>query len=162
MAARTSDRRSTARSSASPARGASGASGRTPRKAASAPPAAPEAATLNSVRLRGRLSGEPEPRTLPSGDEVVSFRVVVDRAPVRAGARAGVDTIDCAAFRAPVRRAVLRWTPGQLVEVEGALHRRFYAGPAGRASRYEVEVHAAARAAAAPAGAAGERGTMAG
>jgi len=143
MAARTPDRRSAAAPTASRGRAGGAATG---------------AETLNSVRLRGRLSGEPELRTLPSGDEVVSFRVVVDRPPARAGARAGVDTIDCAAFRAVVRRAVLRWSPGQLVEIEGALHRRFYAGPAGRASRYEVEVRAAARAA----GAAGERGTMAG
>lgn len=101
---------------------------------------------LNEVRLRGRLSADPEERTLPSGDVVVSFRVVVDRVPARTDRRgASVDTLDCAAFRAGVRRTVLRWEKGDVVEVAGALHRRFYAAGGARLSRHEVEVGSAAR-----------------
>jgi single-strand DNA-binding protein len=114
-------------------------------------------AHVNEVRLRGRLSGEPEERVLPSGDTVVSFRVVVDR-PAGAG-RARVDAVDCAAFRPGVRRSVLRWEAGDSVEVEGSLHRRFFVAGGGRASRYEVEVGRASRVG--PARAKG-RGTMTG
>jgi single-strand DNA-binding protein len=113
---------------------------------------------VNEVRLRGRVSGEPEERVLPSGDTVVSFRVVVDR-PAGSGGRARVDTLDCAAFRPGVQRSVLRWEAGDEVEVEGSLHRRFFAAGGGRASRYEVEVGRASRVG--PARAKG-RGTMTG
>ncbi len=35
----------------------------------------------NEVLLRGRLSGAPEQRVLPSGDTVWTFRVVIGRPP---------------------------------------------------------------------------------
>ena len=61
---------------------------------------------LNDVHLRGRVSATPEVRELPSGDAVVVFRLVVDRPPGSATARtsARVDTLDCAAFKADLRR----------------------------------------------------------
>ncbi len=122
-----------------------------------------ETGPLTEVRLRGRLSGEPEERVLPSGDTVVGFRVVVDRpAADREKGRAGVDTLDCAAFRAGPRRAVLRCGPGDIVEVSGALHRRFYAAASGRASRYEVEAVAVSRVARAGTAPEAGRDTMAG
>jgi len=36
---------------------------------------------VNSVRLVGRVSAEPEHRELPSGDQLVQLRVVVARPP---------------------------------------------------------------------------------
>jgi single-strand DNA-binding protein len=53
--------------------------------------------------------------------------------------RAPVDTIDVVCWTARTRRAALRLDAGDFVEVGGALRRRFYGGPAGRQSRYEVE-----------------------
>jgi single-strand DNA-binding protein len=94
----------------------------------------------NEVFLRGRLAAEPELRTLPSGDQLCSFRLIVSRPP---GERARVDSIDCAATAAGVRRKVLGAQPGQILEVTGSLHRRFWRGAAGLASRYEVQVTAA-------------------
>ena len=41
----------------------------------------------NAVRLVGRVSGVPEERELPSGDRVVTFRLVVERAEAGAGTR---------------------------------------------------------------------------
>lgn len=92
----------------------------------------------NHVQLGGRLAAI-DARTLPSGDEVVALRVVVPRP---SGRRDGptIDTIDCSVWRADLRRRVLRWQPGDSVEVEGALRRRFWRGPTGTRSRYEVEV----------------------
>lgn len=100
---------------------------------------------LNEVHLRGRISGLPETRALPSGDTVVLVRLVVPRLtptrPVaRDGRRApGVDTLDCAVWRGDLRRRVASWVDGDRVEVVGALHRRFWRSGAGVASRYEVE-----------------------
>ncbi len=104
---------------------------------------------LNEVALRGRASAPGEERTLPSGDVIVTLRVVVPRdgstaarRPPSAGRearRAAVDTIDVVCWTARTRRVALRLAAGDGVEVEGALRRRFYGGPGGRQSRYEVE-----------------------
>jgi single-strand DNA-binding protein len=104
---------------------------------------------VNSVQIRGRLSAAPEERALPSGDTVVMLRVVVPRVPGRRrgvrGRQATVDTIDCALWRADLRRRAVRWGPGDLVLVQGSLRRRFWRGQGQARSRYEVEVVAARR-----------------
>jgi single-strand DNA-binding protein len=97
-----------------------------------------EPAVLNEVRLRGRWQGAEE-RELPSGDLVVTARLVVSRP---AG---GVDTIDCAVWAAGLRRRALGWDAGADVELTGSLRRRFWRTPQGAASRYEVEVTQARR-----------------
>lgn len=121
----------------------------------------PDVAPVNEVRLRGRLAATAPPRELPSGDVVVTFRLVVDRpAPGPAhGSSVRVDTLDCAAFRADVRRRLERWEPGDVLEVQGSLRRRFFRAAGAPASRYEVEVRTASRVARSPAA---PRATMAG
>ena len=102
----------------------------------------------NEVVLAGRLPAAAEERTLPSGDVLVSFRVVVPRPP---GTRApSVDTIDCVVWHGGVRRTVLGWGEGDAVEVTGSLRRRFWRAGGGAASRTEVEVAKARRVAKAP------------
>ncbi len=110
--------------------------------------AAEETVQRNEVCLAGRLAAPAEERTLPSGDVMVSFRVVVARPPGRKPGRERaptVDTIDCVAWTAPLRRATLAWSAGDVVEVTGALRRRFWRAGAGAASRTEVEVLKARR-----------------
>lgn len=102
-------------------------------------------ATRNEVALTGRVGALPEERAMPSGDVLVSFRVVVDRPPPRRERGPTVDTIECAAWSGSVRRTVLAWSPGDMVEVSGALRRRFWRAGAGAASRTEVEVLRARR-----------------
>ena len=87
--------------------------------------------TDNEVFLRGRLADEPQLRTLPSGDEFLTFRVIVPRAPDGRSqdTRARVDSIDCASSLARVRRCVERAAPGDQLEVSGVLHRRFWRSP---------------------------------
>ncbi|MXG92134.1 single-stranded DNA-binding protein [Nocardioides sp. YIM 123512] len=100
-------------------------------------------AFVNEVRVAGRVSGVPEERELPSGDVVLLVRVVVDR-PSVAGERRRVDTVDCAVWAKGLRRRVSGWRPDDMVEVEGALRRRFYrSAGGGTLSRVEVEVTAA-------------------
>jgi single-strand DNA-binding protein len=105
-------------------------------------------AHVNEVRLVGRLAAEAQLRQLPSGDGLLVFRLVVARDP--GGARTampgpGIDTFGCVAWRGDVQRVVAAWSPGDVVEVSGALRRRFWRGPGGPASRCEVEVRRARR-----------------
>ncbi|OFE17655.1 hypothetical protein BA895_15090 [Humibacillus sp. DSM 29435] len=109
----------------------------------------------NEVVLWGRLSAPAEQRELPSGDVIVTLRVVVARpaGPRRSSGSStsrdsspdskvrspGVDTIDVVCWSASTRRVALRLVGGEQIEVEGALRRRFFAAAAGRQSRYEVE-----------------------
>jgi len=95
---------------------------------------------VNSVHLVGRVTATGEPRELPSGDTVVTLRVVVPREEQRRStARAGVDTIDVACWTAAVRRSAARCAVDDHIEVEGALRRRFFRAGGSVASRYEVE-----------------------
>lgn len=101
----------------------------------------------NEVTLRGRLAAVADERELPSGDRIALLRLVVPRdGPTRrrrdgveTPRRATVDTIDVVCWSAATRRTAARLRAGDLVEVEGALRRRFFGGPGGRQSRYEVE-----------------------
>lgn len=111
----------------------------------------PDSGCVNEIRVVGRLSRSPESRSLPSGDEVVTFRVVVRRA--RPQGKVAIDTLDCAAWTPSVRRTVARWAPGDTVEVSGALRRRFFRAGGGSASRVEIEVVRARRVARGEAGA---------
>lgn len=97
---------------------------------------------VNEVIVCGRISGSPEERELPSGDKVVQLRLVVPRSASRVRAVAGaatVDTIDVACWTKALQRKAVRFKPGDVVTVRGALRRRFWRSPGGPASRYEVE-----------------------
>jgi single-strand DNA-binding protein len=99
-------------------------------------------AHANEVRLVGRLSADPAERAMPSGDTLWTFRLVVER-PDASGRRGQqVDTLDCAVWGGRVKRSVPTWSQGDLVEVSGAIRRRFYAAGAAKVSRYQVEVAA--------------------
>ena len=96
----------------------------------------------NCVTLAGKLISAPTVRELPSGDQIVTFRVSVPRTrtAMTARSKAASDWVDCTAWTARTRRAALRWQVGDQVEVDGALRRRFYAAAAGSTTRLEVEV----------------------
>ena len=96
----------------------------------------------NSVRLRGRVSTAPEERELPSGARILTLRVSVPRepSPMTQGSKQQSDWVDCSVWGARVRRTVGRWQSGDIVEVEGALRRRFYRGGDATSTRLEVEM----------------------
>jgi single-strand DNA-binding protein len=106
-------------------------------------------AARNEVPLVGRLPAAPQERELPSGDRVVTWRLVVDRGPGRRppeGVRATtVDTLECVAWTASLRRTALTLLPDDVVEVQGSLRRRFWRAGTGAASRCEVEAAALRR-----------------
>lgn len=95
----------------------------------------------NEVFLVGRVTSEALSKILPSGDQVVEFRVVIDRAKasrVRIEKRE-VDSLDIAAWSAKSRKKALSIKVGDWVEIHGAVRRRFWQAPTGLASRWQVE-----------------------
>ena len=90
--------------------------------------------SLNDLLLRGRVSAPATTKELPSGDTVVEFRLIITRSK-----REGVDTLDIAAWSAKARKKALTLAADDWVEVSGSVHRRFWQGPAGIASRWQVE-----------------------
>lgn len=102
-------------------------------------PPHPATPSCNEVTLVGRVSATPERRDLPSGDQLVTLRVVVDRPPRKGVTKRAVDVIDVACWTKRTQRTAAGLEPDDGVRVEGALRRRFFAAGGGRASRYEVE-----------------------
>lgn len=100
----------------------------------------PAGSADNSVFLRGRLADEPTDKQLPSGDVLTVFRLTVARPPAE---RVPVDSIECVTTRSRARRALSKARPGDTVEVDGSLRRRFWRASNGPASRYSVDVAAA-------------------
>lgn len=98
--------------------------------------------SANCVRLRGKVSTAPEERELPSGTMIVTLRLSVPRepSPMGEGSRVTADWVDCTAWGRQARRTAMRWRSGDVVEVEGALRRRFYRGGLGTSTRLEVEL----------------------
>ncbi len=95
----------------------------------------------NHVLLRGRVADVAEPRTLPSGDEVVSFRLIVDRsAGARRRSRQLVDTFDCSVWTSRLRTKAMRLAPGDRIEVTGELRRLFSSHGGAVSSRTFVDV----------------------
>jgi single-strand DNA-binding protein len=96
--------------------------------------------SLNDLLLRGRVSAQAIEKELPSGDKVVEFRLIVSRLE-----RGGVDTLDIAAWSSKMRRSALTLKEGEWIEISGSIHRRFWSGPTGVASRWQVEATEIAR-----------------
>lgn len=96
--------------------------------------------SLNDCLLRGRVSAPAVERELPSGDRVVEFRLIISRSE-----RDGVDTLDVAAWSSKSRRSGLSLKAGEWIEVAGSIRRRFWQGPAGLASRWQIEAESISR-----------------
>ena len=95
----------------------------------------------NHVTLAGRISADPEVRVLPSGDRLVSFRLIVPRsAAARRRSKQPVDTIECSAWTQKLQRSVSRLEAGSHVVVTGELRRRFSRNGGGLISRVSVDL----------------------
>lgn len=95
---------------------------------------------VNEVRLVGRVSQQPEEKVLPSGDSLWTFRLAVSRTGDTGRSRQTVDALECAAWAPRLRRSIAGWQLDDVVEVTGAVRRRFFRTPSGAASRVEIEL----------------------
>lgn len=101
---------------------------------------------VNEVRLVGRLSADPDERTLPSEAVMCTFTLVVQRLETDLRTRQRVDVIDCIVWKPRLRRQVTAWAAGDVVEVSGAVRKRFFRTAGGvTGSRVEVEVRSVRR-----------------
>lgn len=94
----------------------------------------------NEVLLRGRVRSDAEFRELPSGTGLVTLRVVVPRPQPDTAGRKASDWVDCTVWSARLQGRLGGWRAGDLVEVRGALRRRFYRAGGDTGTRLEVEV----------------------
>lgn len=88
----------------------------------------------NQVKLTGRVSGSPKVKRMPSGDEVVEIRLVVERDNIN-----GVDTLDIASWSSQLRRRALTLKDQEWISVSGVIRRRFWRSGQKLASRWQVE-----------------------
>src|SRR4051794_41975696 len=86
----------------------------------------------NDVLLRGRLSAPAEIRTLPSGDTLVTFRLVVRRPEPRVRGQS-VDVLTCITYDRSLQRRAGGWEPGGTVGGAGGPPRRVWGTRAGKA-----------------------------
>jgi single-strand DNA-binding protein len=91
---------------------------------------------VNEVLVVGRLSEVPVVKTLPSGDPIMMWRIIVDRPEEeRRSSRKVVDTFNCATFDSRLFGSVEEWQADDMLEIRGTLRRRFWVGGG---SSYEI------------------------
>lgn len=95
--------------------------------------------------LRGRLAGPVELRSLPSGETLLQFTLAVRRERPGPGGPES-DLLSCVSTVPGLLSRAQAWGPGDVIEVEGALQRRFWRTPTGTAVTHEVGVRAARKA----------------
>lgn len=99
----------------------------------------------NEILLAGRVTAEPSVRELPSGDQLVTWRIAVARPPSERRPNQPADPITCVSFRRDMVELTRDWRIGDTVQVTGALRRRFWRSSHGSASVFEVEAKTAYR-----------------
>ncbi|MEV4019088.1 single-stranded DNA-binding protein [Nonomuraea angiospora] len=96
----------------------------------------------NEVLLVGRLSAGVEEHSLPSGDTVAKWRIIVRRRRNRRGATL-TDSIPCVTFDPETAATVRGLKPRDYIEVTGSFRCRVFGPSAAKIWRYEVEVSSA-------------------
>ena len=91
---------------------------------------------FNKVILGGRLCGDPELKTTPSGVLVTSFSIAVNR---RGSKNNEADFINCIAFRETAKHITQYFRKGSSICVVGSLQRRSWTDQRGD-KRYVTEV----------------------
>ena len=94
---------------------------------------------LNVVALMGRLVYDPELKTTPSGTNVCSFRIAVDRNFTRQGEERKADFIDVTAWRQTAEFVSKYFQKGSMIAIEGSLQTRQYQDKNGN-NRTAIEV----------------------
>ena len=94
---------------------------------------------MNKVILIGRLTKDPELRTIASGNATTSFTIAVNRNFTNQNGEREADFINCVAWRKQAENVAKYCTKGSQVAVEGRIQTRSYDAPDGT-KRYVTEV----------------------
>ena len=94
---------------------------------------------MNKVILTGRLTRDPELRTIASGNATTSFTVAVNRNFTNQNGERETDFINCVAWRKQAENVAKYCTKGSQVAVEGRIQTRSYDAQDGT-KRYVTEV----------------------
>ena len=81
---------------------------------------------LNKVILMGRLVRDPELRSTPTGANVCTFSIAVDRGYVRQGEERQADFINIVAWRSTAEFVSKYFVKGQMIAVVGRIQTRNY------------------------------------
>ena len=96
---------------------------------------------MNRVELVGRLTRDPELRTVSSGISVASFSIAVNRPFSPQGGEREADFINCRVWRNQAENLAKYCHKGDLIGVEGSIRTSSYDGQDGN-RRYVTEVQA--------------------
>ena len=94
---------------------------------------------MNKVILIGRLTKDPELRTIASGNATTSFTIAVNRNFTNQNGEREADFINCVAWRKQAENIAKYCTKGSQVAVEGRIQTRSYDAQDGT-KRYVTEV----------------------
>lgn len=87
---------------------------------------------INRVVLVGRLTKEPEYRVTPSGVQVATFTLAINRTFTNQNGERQADFINCVVFRTPAENVNKYLNKGNLAGVEGKLQSRSYENNEGK------------------------------
>ncbi len=87
---------------------------------------------INRVVLVGRLTKEPEYRVTPSGVQVATFTLAINRTFTNQNGERQADFINCVVFRTPAENVNKYLNKGNLAGVEGRLQTRSYENNEGK------------------------------
>lgn len=87
---------------------------------------------INRVVLVGRLTKEPEFRVTPSGVQVATFTLAINRTFTNQNGERQADFINCVVFRTPAENVNKYLNKGNLAGVEGRIQTRNYENNEGK------------------------------
>lgn len=96
----------------------------------------------NVAVLLGRLTADPEIRTIPSGAEVMDFTIAVDR-PLGKNGEKQADFIDCVAWRSTATFINKYFHKGDMISVSGTIQTRSYEYEGKKRKATEIQVESA-------------------
>ncbi|MGW5155971.1 single-stranded DNA-binding protein [Nonomuraea wenchangensis] len=97
----------------------------------------------NEVLLVGRLSAAPEDHTLPSGDTVTKWRIIVRRRRRQRPGATLTDSVPCVTFSPETADVVRGLKPRDYLQVTGSFRCRVFGPTGAKTWKYEVEVTSA-------------------
>lgn len=94
---------------------------------------------INKIILVGRMTKDPELKTISTGSQVVNFSIAVNRTYMDASGERKADFIECVVWSKQAENLAKYVKKGALIGIEGRLQQKVYETEQG--TRYTYEVH---------------------